>query len=84
MDDGKEKMIKERQEEENCAEGKRVKDEPMTEQEEKRRHNKEADGKKGEDEEDKEEDEDDSFMRSSGLSHSYSLDLNISRGGFND
>lgn len=88
VDDGKERMIKERQEEENCTEGKRAKDEPMTEPEEKK-HNKEAAGQNGDEEEDEEEghseDEDDSFIRSSGLvSHSYSLDLNISRGGFND
>lgn len=90
VDDGKETIIK-RQEEESCVEGKGAKDEPMTE-EERRRHNEEAAGKKGEEEEedgDEEEghseDEDDSFIRSSGLvSHSYSLDLNISRGGFND
>lgn len=88
--DGKETMIKERQEGENCTEGKRAKDESMTEQEERRRHNKKAGGKEGQEEEDEEdeeeghsEDEDDSFIRSSGLvSHSYSLDLNISRGGF--
>lgn len=91
--DGKETMIKERQEEENGAEEKRAKDEPMTEQEESRRQegNTEAAGKEGEEEENEDEeerrseDEDDSFIRSSGLvSHSYSLDLNISRGGFND
>lgn len=88
--DGKEKMTKERQEEENCTEGKTAKDESMTNQEGRRRHNKEAGGKRGQeikDEEDEEEghseDEDESFIRSSGLvSHSYSLDLNISHGGF--
>lgn len=91
VDDGKEAMIKEWQEEENCTEGKRAKDEPMTEEE--RRHSNEAAGKMGEDEEDEEEDEeeghsedkDDSFIRSSGLiSHSYSLDVSISHGRFND
>lgn len=91
VDNGKETMIKERQEEENCTEGKRAKDEPMTEEEERRGHNKEAAGKKGEEEEDEDEEEGhsedkhDFFIRSSGLiSHSYSLDLNISRGRFSD
>lgn len=72
--DGKEKTTKERQEEENCTEGKRAQDESMTNQEEQEEE---------EEEEGHSEDEDESFIRSSGLvSHSYSLDLNISHGGF--
>lgn len=76
-EDGKEAMIKEKQEEKICAEETRDEDDPMTdrpakkleEEEEEERHN---------------EDEGDSFIRSSGLiSHSYSLDLTINPGGFN-
>ncbi|CAF95407.1 unnamed protein product, partial [Tetraodon nigroviridis] len=89
LDDGKESMKREGQEEETSTEGKGAKKEPVTEQEEKRRHDKEAAGKTAEEEEEEEDEdeeerhsevEDDSFIQSSGLvSYSYSLDLDISR-----
>lgn len=88
LDDRKETMKREKQEEGTSTEGKGAKDEPKTEQDAKRRHNKEPAGKKAEEEEEDEEEGhsevvDDSFKRSFGLiSHSYSLDLNISRGKF--
>lgn len=89
VDYGGETAIQESQGGTQCVDGKRAKDEAMTEQEG-RRHTKEAGEKKGEEEEEEEEeghneDEYDCFIRSSGLvSHSYSLNLNINRGGFSD
>lgn len=80
-EDGKETMLKEKQEEKICAEETRDKDDLMTN----------PPAKKEEEEDDEEEEEEghnkddgDSFIRSSGLiSHSYSLDLTINPGRFN-
>lgn len=90
VSDWNEAMRKERQEEKNSAEGKGNKDGHVTDQEERRRHIEDGGGKEIEEDEETEEeghseDEHDSFIRGSGLiSHSYSLDLNISSGGFKD
>lgn len=82
VDDGKETMMKEKQKEENCAEEKRDKDEHVTGLPAKKV---EEEGEEENEQEGHSEDEGDSFIRSSGLiSHSYSLDLTISPGGFND
>lgn len=75
VEDGKETIIKEKQEEKICAEETRDED----------YHKKlEEEDDEEEEEEGHKEDEVDSFIRSSGLiSHSYSLDLTINPGGFN-
>lgn len=81
-EDGKETMIKEKQEEKICAEETRDEDDHMTDRPAKTLEEEEDDDE--EEEEGYKEDVDDSFIRSSGLiSHSYSLDLTINRGGFN-
>ncbi|XP_056899897.1 UV-stimulated scaffold protein A isoform X1 [Takifugu flavidus] len=74
-EDGKETMIKEKQEEKICAEETRDEDDHMTDRPAKKLEEEEDDE---EEEEGHNEDEGYSFIRSSGLiSHSYSLDLTI-------
>lgn len=82
VDDGKEPKIKEKQEDKNCAEEKRDKVDHITDLPAKKL---EEEDDEEEEEEGNNEDEGDSFIRSFGLiSHSYSLDLAISPGAFND
>lgn len=82
-EDGKETMLKEKQEEKICAEEMRDEDDHLTDRTAKKLEE-EEDEEEEEEEQGHNDDEGDSFIRSSGLiSHSYSLDLTIDPGGFN-